>query len=181
MKKFKVLTIFFIVSCLVVNMVLNKEFNSRVYLNTSKSLPRGLYLIKNVTPQIGDLVIIDLPVAHKNLLSKQASLKFEGLLLKPIIAMGGDYVCNDQNSILINQNIKLSCKDTMQLYQICRNLQSEELFVAITATDNSLDSRYFGPITNKDIKAVVRPWFIFNNIINLGKNKEFFKKVKDVD
>ncbi len=165
-KKFKVLTIFLIISCLVVNMGSNKKFNSKVYLNISKSLPRGLYLVKKVTPQIGDLVIIDLSVAHKNLLGKQDSLKFEGLLLKPIIAMGGDYVCNDQNSILINQNIKLSGKDPIQLYQICRKLQPEELFVAITATANSLDSRYFGPITNKDIRAVVRPLFIFNNTKN---------------
>ena len=174
MKKFNVLTILLIISCLLVNIGSNKKFNSKVYLNISKSLPRGLYLVKKVTPQIGDLVIIDLSDPQKNFLVNQAALKFEGLLLKPIIAMGGDYVCNVQNSILINQNIKLSGKDTMQLYQICRNLQPEELFVAIAATPNSLDSRYFGPITNRDLKAVVRPLFIFNNIINKGKNKEFF-------
>ena len=160
-KQIKILIVVLIILSLIVNIGINKKLDHYVYLNISKSLPRGLYLVKNTAPKIGDLVIVDLPISHKNLLFKRVKSKFDGLLLKPIIAMGGDYICNEQNSILINQNIKLSNYNTINLYPICRHLTSEELFVAIITTINSLDSRYFGPITNKDIKAVVKPWLIF--------------------
>ena len=127
----------------------------------TRSLPRGLYLVTKKVPCVGDLVVIDLPLEVQNFLFIEGHLKFKGLLLKPVIAMSGDYICKNDNSIVVNNQIKLAKNNRLNLYPICRKLTAQEFFVAITSRDNSLDSRYFGPIVSHNLKAVVRPLIVF--------------------
>lgn len=159
-KKFKVLPIVLILLCCIVN-ALPTKLDQYFYLNLTKSLPRGLYLVKKTVPQIGDLVIIDLPIKLKNMLVQRADLNITSLLLKPIIATNGDYVCTHEQNILINNQIKLAKNHSIDLYVMCRTLTPQEFFVGIQSKDNSLDSRYFGPVTFQDLRAVVRPLIIF--------------------
>ena len=104
-RKFKVLPICLIILGLIFNTFLAKKLDQYCYFNTTKSLPRGLYLVTNKVPKVGDLVVIDLPLEVQNFLFIEGHLQFKGLLLKPIIAMGGDYVCKDGNSIVVNNQI----------------------------------------------------------------------------
>lgn len=112
-------------------------------------------------PEVGDLVVIDLPLEVQNFLFAEGHLEFKGLLLKPIIAIRGDYVCKDGNSIVVNNQIKLAKNKRLNLYPICRKLTKQEFFVAISNKDNSLDSRYFGPILMQNLRAVVIPLSTF--------------------
>ena len=160
-KKFKVLPIFLIIFCIVLNILLTKKLDQYFYLNTTKSLPRGLYLVTKKVPCDGDLVIIDLPLEVQNFLFEKQHLTFKGLLLKPVIAMNGDYVCTYDRSIVVNNKIELAKNKQLNLYPICRKLVSQELFVAVTTKDNSLDSRYFGPVLMQNLRGVVRPLIVF--------------------
>ena len=92
-RKFKALLICLTILGLILNTFLAEKLDQYFYFNTTKSLPRGLYLVTKKVPEVGDLVIIDLPLEVQNFLFIEGHLKFKGLLLKPIIAMGGDYVC----------------------------------------------------------------------------------------
>ena len=159
-KKFKILPIFLILLFCIVN-ALPTKLDQYIYLNLTRSLPRGLYLVKKATPQVGDLVIIDLPLKLKNMLVQQADLNITSLLLKPIIAANGDYICTYEENILINHHLKLAKHHSIDLYVMCRKLTQQEFFVGIQSKDNSLDSRYFGPITFKDLRAVVIPLITF--------------------
>jgi type IV secretory pathway protease TraF len=160
-KTFKVLPVALIIVNLICNLLPTNTLDQYIYCNPTKSLPRGLYLVTKKVPQIGDLVIIDLPPEVKKFLWIKGQIDVQGLLLKPIIAMQGDYVCNDGNSIMINNQAKLANNKRLNLYPICRSLTTAELFVAVRSHDNSLDSRYFGPILMQHVKAVVRPLIIF--------------------
>lgn len=134
------------------------------YLNTSNSLPLGVYVVKKSTGQIGDLAVIDLSESQRQLLISQNIKKLIKLLIKPIIAVSGDVVCNKGKSIVINEQINLNNCGNHSLYNICRKLNNQEFFVGIFNQNNSIDSRYFGPITNKEIKTVVRPFMVVKNI-----------------
>ena len=159
--KLKPLPIFLVVLCFIFNALLTNKLDLYLYFNTTKSLPRGLYLVTKRIPKVGDLVVIDLPLEVQKFLFAEGHLKFKGLLLKPIIAMRGDYVCKDGNSIVVNNQIKLAKNKRLNLYPICRKLTKQEFFVAISNKDNSLDSRYFGPILMQNLRAVVRPLITF--------------------
>lgn len=156
-KKFKVLLICLTILSLIFNTFLANKLDQYFYFNTTKSLPRGLYLVTKKVPEVGDLVVIDLPLEVQNFLFAEGHLEFKGLLLKPIIAIRGDYVCKDGNSIVVNNQIKLAKNKRLNLYPICRKLTKQEFFVAISNKDNSLDSRYFGPILMQNLRAVVIP------------------------
>ena len=157
----KPLPIFLIILGLILNAFSANKLDQYFYLNTTKSLPRGLYWVTKKIPTVGDLVVIDLPQEVQNFLFETGHLKFKGLLLKPVIAMNGDYVCTIGNSIMINNQIKLTKNQRLNLYPICRQLTTQELFVAIASYDNSLDSRYFGSILMQNLRAVVRPLITF--------------------
>lgn len=151
---------------LIINMVSSVIKSPYFYLNTSKSLPIGIYVVKKITPGVGDLVVIDLADHKRKLLLEKNITKTANLLLKPIIATSGDFVCSKDQAIIINHKIILQQHKDLSLYAICRTLNDQEFFVGIVSQNNSLDSRYFGLITNKEIKSVVSPLIIFN------KNKE---------
>jgi len=157
----KPLPIFLIILGLILNIFSANKLDQYFYLNTTKSLPRGLYWVTKKIPTVGDLVVIDLPIEVQKFLFEEGHLQFKGLLLKPVIAMEGDNVCRIDNSIVVNNQIKLTKNKRLNLYPICRHLITQEFFVAIVAHDNSLDSRYFGPINREDLKAVVRPLIVF--------------------
>lgn len=160
-QKLKFLPILLIGFGLGLNLFSSNKQAPYLYFNFSKSLPRGIYLPIKKQPQVGDLVIIDLPPNIENFLAKEQKLSFSGLLLKPVIAAKGDYVCNCGQSTVINNQIRLSKDKRLNLFPICRHLETDEVFVAITNKENSLDSRYFGAIFSENLIAVVRPLITF--------------------
>ena len=124
-----------------------------LYLNLTKSVPRGFYLVVDKKIQLGDLVVI-----------KDVSyFSPETYLIKFVLAANGDPVCAKQHHLVIKETINLwaSQKTNLKLYPICRNLAPEELFVGNQDIVDSFDSRYFGPVKLANIVAVVRPLWTF--------------------
>lgn len=130
------------------------------FMNTTTSLPLGIYYISKESLSLGKTVVFQKPTfltkMDKNWLIKK------GVFLKKITAVPGDKVCTRNNRLSINDNeiglIKSKDRNGDPLPNIinsefCRNLIPGEFW---TGTDhpNSFDSRYYGPIMAANLKTV---------------------------
>lgn len=122
-------------------------------INESRSLPRGLYRLAKAPVERGGIVAFTPPAA--------ARVYLQGLgapddvrLLKRIVAVGGDLVCMRGGELTIpGRHFTVPAHDrrgrSLPLWQDCRRLEREEVFV-LGDSDNSFDSRYFGPVLRSD-------------------------------
>jgi conjugative transfer signal peptidase TraF len=124
--------------------------------NMSASVPLGLYTITAADPlSIGDRVAIDPPEPLARYLAKRGYLPRGVPLLKTIAAMPGQRVCRIGSSIIIDGEAIGQAHEQDRLgrdlpvWQGCRRIGADELFLMNTSVPDSFDGRYFGitPIT----------------------------------
>jgi type IV secretory pathway protease TraF len=124
-------------------------------VNTSVSMPRGLYVLAPVdAPQRGDVVsacISNLEAAkvyrERDYIGPSERCA-AGMppVMKPIVAVPGD---TDSDGRPI-EHLPLGWKKT---------LAAGEFFILANIIERSLDSRYYGPVLRADIHGRVRPIF----------------------
>jgi conjugative transfer signal peptidase TraF len=121
--------------------------------NFTPSEPRGLYIGGVAPPAVGRVVAFEAPAA---------AFPYAGRtpLLKAVAAGPGDLVCTTGGRLAING------RDRAPIAQVdragrplprwigCRVLGAGELFVFSDRVPNSLDSRYFGPISTRQVLGV---------------------------
>jgi conjugative transfer signal peptidase TraF len=82
-------------------------------------------------------------------------------LLKPVIAIPGDRIALSETGVTVNgRAIAGSARMPLDAGEIpagSYNLKPDELWVLSTAHPRSLDSRYFGAITESWIEGIARP------------------------
>jgi conjugative transfer signal peptidase TraF len=135
-------------------------------VNVSPSVPVGLYRRLPLPDAVerGMLVILPVPVSvvpwHR---PKLPTFLRPVPLLKPVVAVEGDEVCVTEASIWIRDQWYGPALTEAHglplphpLPDGCTTLSAGEVFVA-TATDRSLDSRYFGPVKIETIRARAIP------------------------
>lgn len=134
----------------------------RLLYNRTPSVPIGWYVRSGDTPRLGDLVAFPLPAAaHEYARRRGASADL--LLLKPVVAVGGDRVSTVGGGLRINGNLIGSVRSSdsagraLPLCQLDRVLADGELFVGSISISHSFDSRYFGPVHASQIVGVYRP------------------------
>jgi conjugative transfer signal peptidase TraF len=155
--------------------VLSISFHLRI--NTSSSMPIGLY--REVQTQIikGSLVEVCLPVAISKIglvrsyLAGGVCLNGAEPVIKEVIAVGGDIVDLHNENIQVNgkiiSNSKTLTKDRegRAIPAVPRKryvLQANELWLFGNHHIASWDSRYFGAIHSRSVLAVLRPVLVFN-------------------
>ncbi len=125
----------------------------RLLWNSTASVPVGLYRVwPGSTLHVGDMAALRLPDRLALLLSQRGYLPFGVPLLKPVAALPGQTVCRASGSITIDGRPvgDALTRDhrgrSLPVWQGCRRLEHDEIFVMNAAEPRSLDGRYFGPL-----------------------------------
>ena len=140
---------------------------SHLLWNWTPSLPRGLYwLSHDRTAQVGSLVAFPVPKSVEPLVVERRYLPPGGLLVKPIVAVGGDCVCTDSRALVIQGETfgRVLTEDSAQRplpwAKVCGPLSEGQVFVA-SRHEKSFDSRTFGPVPIGALRGTVTPLWIY--------------------
>lgn len=129
-------------------------------INESPSLPEGLYLREpSARPRPGAIVAIRQPDVVRPYLARRG-MPAGVRLIKRIAASGGDAICSDGRWLMApGRTVKVHARDRsghrLPAWRGCRRLGPDE-HLLLGDTPDSLDSRYFGPVTTARIEGVYR-------------------------
>jgi conjugative transfer signal peptidase TraF len=134
--------------------------------NASASTPIGFY---DVGPphdlMVGDLVAVMPPKPLAEFLVDRGYIGRDMPLLKHVAALPGQEVCRIGWSISVDGTPFGDALDRDQrgrelpVWQGCRRLADGEIFLMNPSVRDSLDGRYFGPISAKSVVGKARPLF----------------------
>ena len=139
--------IFFLVVIFLVLMI--NAIGQIFFLNKTDSMPKGIYIkLINKDPDIGDVIVF-------------YSKYYKGNLLKYVAAMDNGEFCFDEEGDLWIDGLPHVRKNIQKYFDQdseeskCQTLKKGNLLV-LGDHPNSYDSRYFGPISKKEIIARVK-------------------------
>jgi conjugative transfer signal peptidase TraF len=119
--------------------------------NASGSVPIGLYSVRATNSlHVGDLVVVRAPEALATFLDTRGYLARGVPLLKHIAALPGQVVCRTGRTITVNGVTMGLALDrdrfgrVLPVWEGCRLIADEEVFLMNWQSENSLDGRYFG-------------------------------------
>lgn len=127
-------------------------------LNTTASLPKGLYVRSFETPRVGSIVWFPLPAALQAYVADipgaaQWFAQPGNGLLKPVVGGAGDTICRGaEGRFSVNGRALAQAPAVgpggrpLPDWQGCRTLQDGELAVFAPLLPDSLDSRLYGPV-----------------------------------
>lgn len=139
--------------------------------NASSSLPVGLYRsIPKDQLELGDIVRLALPESLQPVVARWGYAQHPAAryLIKQIAGLPGQTVCHQSGQIVVNGVIWGPVHHVDHLgYPLpqalpegsCEQLGPAAYFVA-TPQGASLDSRYFGPVSHRDILQVIQPLWV---------------------
>lgn len=164
MKILKYFLIIFI-GFFILNFGLNKlkKNGYRITYQVTKSMPKGFYLITPAkSAHRGDIVLFKPPAKTLSFLLKKKWLPDDGLMLKYVFAVPGDYVYQNKGWIYINHHriapIYREYKPGKKLpnNRFCGKLTKHQYLLMSNKVKRSFDGRYFGPIWDKKIIGVAK-------------------------
>lgn len=134
-------------------------------INETPSMQKGLYVRTGDAQKLkrGAIVAMPMPKAARDYLVDKLGYPSDTLLIKRVVGMPGDIVCR-KSSILIVSGQKLQAKDqdtrgnALPNWQGCQQLSKNEVFL-LGDHPGSFDSRYFGPVSRKDLSGTYRQVF----------------------
>ena len=139
----------------------------RLLWNASASTPIGLYLIRpDSAPAIGDIVAVAPPDALARFLADGRYLPNGVPLLKHVAALAGQTVCRTDAIVTIDGTPVASAlaRDrhgrALPVWQGCRTLGADEIFLLNPEIRDSLDGRYFGPLPLSAVIGIAVPLWI---------------------
>ena len=134
-----------------------------LYLNTTASEPLGVYVIEKSEIKKGDMVVFKVPPNAEDIIYGRNLLKKPGLMLKEVYALPGENYTITDKYIYVNgcRVGKVSEKDSKELPlpKLRGNFTVKKGYFLALATyrETSLDSRYFGEVSQELIVAKVTP------------------------
>lgn len=171
----KILKRIFIVISVAFIVLFSALYFSGIVINTTNSIPLGVYIERSGTPKKGDLVKVCLPESNiaeialeRHYISKGFCPDGYGHILKQIKAAEGDLVFIGSQGVLINgqllQNSQPMISDLdgkkMPVLHLQKTLTADE-FLLVTDHPKSFDGRYFGITKQNEIISRIDPLFIF--------------------
>jgi conjugative transfer signal peptidase TraF len=123
------------------------------------SMPKGFYLVKPGLIRRNDIVVFSPPKPTLEFLRQERWIPKDGLLMKYVVGMPGDYVCQKEGSIWLNQRIVgpvykfYAPGKILPNAKFCGRLLENEYLLVSTKISRSFDGRYFGPINYAQIKG----------------------------
>jgi conjugative transfer signal peptidase TraF len=132
--------------------------------NASASVPIGLYTVHpagalNVT----ELVVVRPPEALASFLDERRYLPIGVPMLKRVLALPGQTVCRTDRTITVDGVTmgKTLDRDSrgrpLPVWQGCRVVASDEVFLMNWRSEDSFDGRYFGPLPASTIVGRADP------------------------
>jgi conjugative transfer signal peptidase TraF len=141
----------------------------RIVYNPSASVPIGWYRIGPPGPlHVGSIVLANLPVRAAVLAAQRNYLPLGIPLLKPVAARSPQRVCTQDHRVRID-GVAVATALTVDrhgrslpVWQHCRPLLDDELFLLSTTNPASFDSRYFGPVSVSAVIGSAQPIWTWN-------------------
>lgn len=138
----------------------------RLIWNASASTPVGLYAIAR-SPQleVTDLVAVSAPEPLASFLAERGYLPRGVPLLKRVAALPGQQVCRTGAHVAVD-GIAMGEALTrdrlgrdLPIWQGCRRIADDEIFLMNWSAEDSFDSRYFGPVSAGSIIGRATPLY----------------------
>jgi conjugative transfer signal peptidase TraF len=136
----------------------------RFVWNVSGSAPTGLYRVRPVPRlTVATLTVAYPPEPLATWLADRRYLPHGVPLLKPVLALGGQTVCRAGSAITVDGRDVGAAQERdhrgrpLPLWQGCRIVGDDEVFLMNPNETASLDSRYFGPIPASAIVGRAEP------------------------
>ena len=140
----------------------------RLIWNASASVPVGLYVVRaSHGPRLGDLVAVRLPEDLSSWVVERGYVSADTLLVKRVAAVLGMTVCRNNIDITIDGIVVAqAASDDRQGRPLprwtgCVALGSDEVFLLVAGVADSLDGRYFGPLSADTILGRAIPLWTF--------------------
>ena len=135
--------------------------------NLTSSVPGGLYWLQtSASLKRGTAVYLEVPGCIRGLVAERHYLPPTLHLLKRVVALPGDRVCTDNHRYVVDDQLLsvIAARDragrSLTPFSYCAIVRPGVAFVA-AHRESSLDSRYFGPVSLKDLTPVVPLWTSF--------------------
>jgi conjugative transfer signal peptidase TraF len=148
------------------------DLPAKLIWNASPSVPTGLYWLRpDPDFKIGNLVVVAAPAALSDFLSRRGYLPSGMPLLKRVAAGPGQVVCRAGLSITVDgfpvgQALRSDrAGRALPVWQGCRPILATEIFLMNTGVPNSLDGRFFGPISQRSILGHAIPIWVSDSAV----------------
>lgn len=135
-----------------------------VIWNTTSSLPKGFYKIEDGYTY-GDIIAFDIPENFYEIVKERQWIPLYDRLLKRIVGMEGDEICIQNTTIFFNNKHfgKTSLTDSksrpMPQLEGCHIVEKGYVWVMLKNNPLSLDSRYYGQVSEQIIYGKAVPIF----------------------
>lgn len=136
----------------------------RLVWNATASAPIGLYTVSpGASPIVGDLALVMPDARLANWLARRHALPLGVPLIKYVGATAGQTVCRSGVTIAIDGKPVASARThdragrPLPVWSGCRRLGPREIMLLNAAVKDSLDGRYFGPLSAEGVIGTVRP------------------------
>jgi len=135
----------------------------RLLWNASASAPTGLYRVDvGAPPRLGDLVAIAPPPVLATFLAQRGYLPRGVPLLKRVVGLPGALVCRSGVFVTVD-GVAVAralprdrANRPLPAWVGCRLVRRDQLFL-VNAARNSLDGRYFGPVSARGLIGTAHP------------------------
>ncbi|MBL6612459.1 MAG: S26 family signal peptidase [Reyranella sp.] len=135
--------------------------------NASASVPLGLYrLHRSKARYLGELVAVLPPDPLATFLANGSYLPRGVPMLKHVLALPGQTVCRVGSSIFVDTIAMGDARERdsrgrpLPVWEGCRVIADGQLFLMNAQSTDSLDGRYFGPISSSAVIARAQPVWI---------------------
>nr|WP_291298534.1 S26 family signal peptidase [Elioraea sp.] len=136
----------------------------RLIWNASASTPVGLYALDRAPRlEVTDVVAVDAPEPLASFLAERGYLPRGVPLMKRVAALHGQQVCRIGARVTINGVAMGEALDRDRLgrelpvWHGCRRIAEGEIFLMNWSVEDSLDGRYFGPVSARSIIGRATP------------------------
>ena len=132
--------------------------------NASASAPLGFYAVRPATAlRRNDIVLAWPPQWAAALAARRGYLPLGVPLVKRIVGLSGDRVCERKQALSINGRIVAQALAAdregrvLPYWHGCLRLKAGEVFLLMAHVPDSFDGRYFGPIRRVAVIGKLRP------------------------
>jgi conjugative transfer signal peptidase TraF len=135
--------------------------------NASASVPIGLYAVDIIIDvHAGELVVVRPPEPLALFLADRGHLPLRVPLLKHVAAVAGQTVCRIGRSVTVDTIEMGDARErdgrgrSLPVWQGCRVISQDEVFLMNPWSADSLDGRYFGPLPAASIGGRAIPLWV---------------------
>ncbi len=151
-----------LVGCLVI-FAASADRPPQVLFNATASAPVGFYWVASGRYAVGDLVAIHPPPTLAAWMARRRYLPVNVPLLKVVVAAQGQRVCGASDGLYVDGQWLARAKRRdrwgrpLPIFSGCRAIAADEVLIVNAAAPDSLDSRYFGPVSAHGVIGRLHP------------------------